>query len=161
VICFLPKEKHDREEFRRQLKMQEGKLNTLTPDGYLSRRAAFGPAVKAAAAIARRNYRTNLERIYDAANGAGAFARDYAGQDALHRLDTVAGGDPNDIARMGPGAENQEIGRQWNQYENPEDASQKRIDKLDDHAQKLKAQGCKEMRAILEICELSYPAELA
>jgi hypothetical protein len=167
VICFLPKEKHDREEFRRQLKMQEGKLNTMSPDQYLKARSNFGPAVKAAGEAAREAYRNNLMRPYIFQYGQVAgrlkFQQDYVGQAALHRLDTVAGGSPNDIAGMGGGAENSTIGSQWNGYENPEDKrnSQKRVEKLDDHARKLKASNCPKMRAILEVCELSYEPEWA
>ena len=163
MVCFLPKPKHDREEFRRQLKMQEGALNRLTPSRYLARRGAFGPSIKAIGETARLRYRLQAERTYNSNNGDGAFVRDYAGQDALHRLDSVAGGDPTDIAGMGGGYENQTIGSQWNGYENPQNSSgsQKRVEKVDKHAEKLQARGCELMRVILEICELYDPALVA
>lgn len=57
--------------------------------------------------------------------------------------------------------ENQTIGSQWSGYENPENpGSDKRVEKVDAHAKKLKAKGCPLMRVILEICEL-YDPELA
>lgn len=162
-VCFLPKPKHKREEFRKQLKMQEGALNQLTPSRYLARRGAFGPSIKALAESARDRYRRNYRRRYDYLKGRGAFDRDFKGEDALHRLDSVAGGDPTDIARMGGGYENQTIGSQWSGYENPKNksGSQKRVEKVDAHAEKLKARGCELMRVILEICELYDPELMA
>ena len=108
---------------------------------------------------AREEYRRTRRIEYDAVNGRGAFNRDFAGQDALHRLDSVAGGAPTDIAKDGGGYENHTIGTQWTAYENPENksGSQKRVEKVDAHAEKLKARGCKLMRVILEICELYDP----
>jgi hypothetical protein len=167
IICFLPKGSHDREEYRRQLKMQEGKLNQMDVADYQRNRAAFespvtGPGIRQHAANARSNYRSrlrsNLVRQHGRIAGEIEYQKQIWSNDALHRLDTVAGGDPQDIAKLGGSAENQHIGRSWVGEENPEDAgnSQKRIKKLDDHAKRLQAAGCRKMRALLEVCEMQY-----
>ena len=174
IICFLPRGSHNRDEYRRQLKMQEAQLNRTTIAGYQANRSAFtssvtGPQIRRQAANARNNYRSQLRsrlhRQHGTVPGEIEYQRQIWGQDALHRLDTVAGGNPSDIARLGGSAENQHIGRSWVGPENPEASrpSQTRVGKLDEHARYLQRRGCTMMRAVLEVCEIvyTYPPEIA
>lgn len=171
--CFTPPEGADPDEFKRQLKMQQDEINSLSPDQML-KRLADGDAQKAATgsyrgagdALARQKARdaavkTAEDKAFDHARKAGkslAQARQEAakagqaavsGKDALHTIDWVAGGDGK-ISGMGDSRINRSIGSQWAKTGNGSQLT--RREQLRQAALKAKRQGKNQMNVDLKEC---------
>ncbi len=155
TVCFYPSDKLNLDEYRRQLQMQEDVLNGKTPTSYLQDRGYFEDPVnkgtiEAESSQARDDFwskyrRSNLpplQQKYGTAVGYLEYQRSIQGLAALHRLDTVAGGKPKDIAGAGDAADNSQIGATMRQ----------RTDQMDQHAKELQANKCPLMRVHLLIC---------
>lgn len=171
--CFEPPDGADPEEFARQLQMQEDEINELSPDDMLQR-LADGDARKAATNSYRGSRDAELRqaerdkvsgRAFDDAyesalqsgesSGTAKRIADEAaqaalkGQDALHVLDWVAGGDGT-ISGLGDSSVNRSIGSQWAKAKRGSALS--RRDQLREAAKKAKAEGKEKMDVSLEEC---------
>ncbi|WP_232504530.1 polymorphic toxin type 15 domain-containing protein [Solibacillus silvestris] len=122
-VNFKRNDKHDSEEFARQLKDQEKGMNELTVDEYLKNREKYieqGRAIEGnAAQQAAREKALNkkIEELFE--NGmsweeveknANSWLKSQA---ALHNPDQIAGGKPLNIGGMGDKRINSSIGSQW------------------------------------------------
>ena len=155
-ICFDRKD-YDEREFADQLKMQEDKLNTKSPDQFLADRQRFedvgsdgmreisGPFQRQA----RNDYIQANEDAYVKKYGEDKWNEHLDSLAALHRLDMVASGSPSDIARMGDKNINSSIGPQW--------TARKRIGALKKYAKEQQANGCPKMQVeLLYDCDNPY-----
>lgn len=122
-VNFKRNDKHDSEEFARQLKDQEKGMNELTVDEYLKNREKYieqGRAIEGnAAQQAAREKALNkkIEELFEngmsweeAEKNANSWLKSQA---ALHNPDQIAGGKPLNIGGMGDKRINSSIGSQW------------------------------------------------
>ncbi|OBW60639.1 hypothetical protein A9986_01130 [Solibacillus silvestris] len=123
-VNFKRNDKHDSEEFARQLKDQEKGMNELTVDEYLKNREKYieqGRAIEGnAAQQAAREKALNkkIEELFEngmsweeAEKNANSWLKSQA---ALHNPDQIAGGKPLNIGGMGDKRKiNSSIGSQW------------------------------------------------
>ena len=98
---------------------------------WLSNRAAFLARGSDATRKLSAPHQKLEIRNYEAIHGTGSASAQ--GLAAIHRVDTVAGGDYWDIAGMGDAGVNSSIGGSWNPT---------RIKRLEAHAAKQAANGC-------------------
>jgi len=122
-VNFKRNDKHDSEEFARQLKDQEKGMNELTVDDYLENRDRYiaeGRAIEGNAAqkMARQEAlkdkitelrKKGLSRA-DATKQASEWLKTKA---ALHNPDQIAGGKADTIGSLGDKRVNSSIGSQW------------------------------------------------
>lgn len=145
-ICFDKPPGADQQEFERQLKEQQDELNNMSPEQYQANRGRFLQQGRGAGdATARRNarnghkaqrenelFRENLSKgmnpVAAKMQAKAQTSAEMAALDALHALDTVAGGDPTKIIRLGDSGINRAIGRQW----------KSRVQQLDEYAKGVK-----------------------
>ncbi|MDL4841741.1 polymorphic toxin type 15 domain-containing protein, partial [Aquibacillus rhizosphaerae] len=122
-VNFKRNDKHDSEEFARQLKDQEKGMNELTVDEYLKNREKYieqGRAIEGnAAQQATREKALNkkIEELFESGMSweeaeikANSWLKTQA---ALHNPDQIAGGNPLNIGGMGDNRINSSIGSQW------------------------------------------------
>lgn len=122
-VNFKRNDKHDSEEFARQLKDQEKGMNELTVDEYLKNREKYieqGRAIEGnAAQQATREKALNkkIEELFESGMSweeaeikANSWLKTQA---ALHNPDQIAGGNPLNIGDMGDKRINSSIGSQW------------------------------------------------
>ncbi|WP_412973634.1 polymorphic toxin type 15 domain-containing protein [Niallia circulans] len=122
-VNFKRNDKHDSEEFARQLKDQEKGMNELTVDEYLKNREKYieqGRAIEGnAAQQATREKALNkkIEELFESGMSweeaeikANSWLKTQA---ALHNPDLIAGGNPLNIGGMGDKRINSSIGSQW------------------------------------------------
>ena len=122
-VSFKRNDKHDSEEFARQLKDQEKGMNELTVDEYLKNREKYieqGRAIEGnAAQQATREKALNkkIEELFESGMSweeaeikANSWLKTQA---ALHNPDQIAGGNPLNIGGMGDKRINSSIGSQW------------------------------------------------
>ncbi|GAF65114.1 hypothetical protein BTS2_2012 [Bacillus sp. TS-2] len=122
-VNFKRNDKHDSEEFARQLKDQEKGMNELTVDEYLKNREKYieqGRAIEGnAAQQATREKALNkkIEELFESGMSweeaeikANSWLKTQA---ALHNPDQIAGGNPLNIGGMGDKRINSSIGSQW------------------------------------------------
>ncbi|MDO5623034.1 MAG: polymorphic toxin type 15 domain-containing protein [Paracoccus sp. (in: a-proteobacteria)] len=151
----------DREEFHRQLKLQEAALNRMTPGEMLGHRGAYlaNPAgirklSEPLQERTRADYRATKEDEYRRIYGRDADAEldaHMATVAALHNPDMVAGGDYRSVAdpsiplqnRIGGLAENSSIGSQWRWG---------RAQQVANHALQQQRNGCPSVGVVLDIC---------
>ena len=122
-VNFKRNDKHESEEFARQLKDQEKGMNELTVDEYLKNRERYieqGRAIEGnAAQQATREKALNkkIEELFESGMSweeaeikANSWLKTQA---ALHNPDQIAGGNPLNIGGMGDKRINSSIGSQW------------------------------------------------
>jgi hypothetical protein len=122
-VRFKRNEKHDPEEFARQLKDQERGMNELTVEEYLANRERYiaeGRAIEGNVAqqVAREQaYIAKYDELRDAglsAKEARKRTNDWLDtQAALHNPDQIAGGKADNIGGMGDKHVNSSLGIQW------------------------------------------------
>lgn len=154
IDCFNPpKDPEKYDEFKRQLKEQEGKINDTDASDLLSNmrngRPKNDPQKRRQAREDYRQERTDdLIDLYESqgvddptGQAAADVAREMANLDATHALDFIGGGDGT-ISGLGDSSVNRSLGAQWRG---------KRSQQLKQHAEKAKEQG-KKMNVELEEC---------
>lgn len=161
IIYFMPVSPTvDRDEFRRQLKLQEGALNGMTPSEMLGNRGAYlaDPAgmrklSEPLQEDTRAEYRLSKEDEYKRAYGPRWKAELDAHMTtvaALHNPDMIAGGAYTSVAdpsiplknRIGGLNENSSMGSQWRGG---------RSQRLENHAREQQRNGCPSVQVILEV----------
>jgi hypothetical protein len=153
IKCFEKPEGVDPEEFKRQLKEQQGGINRMKPDDLLNNMDKFANNGRPPGdAKARREVRNDwlqkrqreLEDLGSSAADANKQARaEMKTLDALHAPDLAAGGDGTFADRgLGDRSANPSIGPQWDK---------ERLNQLKDHSEKAKKQG-KKNNVELKMC---------
>ena len=162
LICFMPVNPSvDHTEFRRQLKLQEGALNAMTPTEMLGNRGMYladpegmrklsEPLQARTRAEYRESRLDEFERIHGprAEMELDAHMRTVA---ALHNPDMIAGGSHISVGdpsiplrdRIGGLNENSSMGSQWRGG---------RSQRLENHARQQQRNGCPSVQVVLEIC---------
>ncbi|MFP7675742.1 polymorphic toxin type 15 domain-containing protein [Marivita sp. S0852] len=151
----------DREEFRRQMKLQEAALNGMTPTEMLGNRGAYLADPKGMRRLSeplqartREEYRDSLEDTYEELYGLDAEAEldaHMATVAALHNPDMIAGGAYSSVSnpsiplenRIGGFNENSSMGSQWQGA---------RSQRLANHAREQQRNNCPSVQVYLEIC---------
>lgn len=166
VPCFNKPDGVGDKEFEDQIKEQEKEINNLSPDEFLKRRASYKtarrPEVQKAAREKYRNkkYQEYLEDLLsqdidlpDAKQRAGDLIdSEMKTLDATHKLDLVAGGDPNQISEnLGDRTANRSIGRQW--VNKVKGQNKSKVDILDDIAKDAQKSKKPKMRVKLSVCK--------
>jgi hypothetical protein len=104
-------------EYRRQLQMQQDKLNDKTAQNCYADKDRYDRQTGQQKDAQRRRARTFQDQHrtrYIQTYGANSLSGYGSGAAALHRLDMVAGGNEADIADMGNAPINSSIGPLWN-----------------------------------------------
>lgn len=159
--CFYPYgDGLDKDEFKRQLHLQERGLNKLSPPEYAANRARFiaDPVGMRARSKplqdkTRRDYRTKKRPEYEdlyADNWKSELDKHMKTQAALHAPDMIAGGSYDSVAdpsiaiedRVGGLRENSSLGRQWTS----------RVHAVDKHVAEQIKNNCLHIQVRLEMC---------
>ncbi|WP_394336050.1 polymorphic toxin type 15 domain-containing protein [Bacillus safensis] len=122
-VNFKRNDKHDSEEFARQLKDQEKGMNELTVDEYLKNREKYieqGRAIESNAAQQAAREEAYVQKINElqreglTLSKAKKQAKEWLDtQAALHNPDQIAGGKAEGIGGLGDKRINSSIGSQW------------------------------------------------
>ncbi|MGP4041760.1 polymorphic toxin type 15 domain-containing protein [Gracilibacillus sp. D59] len=122
-VNFKRNNKHDSEEFARQIKDQEKGMNELTIDDYLKNRERYiaeGRALEGNAAQQTAREEAFSDKLMELMADGKSFdeaekeAKEWLStQAALHNPDQIAGGNPEIIGGMGNKGINSSIGSQW------------------------------------------------
>ncbi|MEE6132213.1 polymorphic toxin type 15 domain-containing protein [Priestia sp. GS2] len=122
-VNFKRNDKHDSEEFARQLKDQEKGMNELTVDEYLKNREKYieqGRAIEGNAAQQAAREEAYVQKINElqreglTLSKAKKQAKEWLDtQAALHNPDQIAGGKAEVIGGLGDKRINSSIGSQW------------------------------------------------
>lgn len=121
-VDFTYNPKHSRPEWDRQITNAQDVLDNTTFETWLQRRDEFtgdrSSAVKAEqAAVREAALIDKIDELQDQGRTASQAKQEAAEwletQHAIHRLDSVAGGDPLDFDGVGDAAVNSSVGSQW------------------------------------------------
>ena len=149
IPCFKRNQKHDKDEFDRQLKEQEDGINEQSPEDFQKARSDFDPANRSPSEqqAVRDDYFDQRMTELDRQGIRGQEAEDMVtaemkGKDATHAPDAIAGG--TQFSGLGDRGVNRSIGPQW---------TQDKLDALDQAAAEAQARGDKKMNVKLTNCE--------
>ncbi|MER0240405.1 polymorphic toxin type 15 domain-containing protein [Fulvimarina sp. MAC8] len=177
IICFMPRKSSiDREEFKRQMELQQDGLNRMTPQQMLDNRGRYVAQPEMMRALSKplqsqaRNEYLTTQRIqkryrdkYGPVRGPIELQNYVKAAAALHNPDMVAGGTYSSVMdqslpiedRIGRLIENSSMGSQWI---NPKVNGNTRASRLAKHAAQQAKNNCPIVQVDLRLCE-SVPTE--
>jgi len=180
IICFMPtKSTVERDEFKRQMELQQDGLNAMTPQEMLANRAAYEADPTGMRALSeplqaktREEFRTTprIQQKYIAKYGPTRWRAELdkylSSAAALHNPDMVAGGRYDSVVnqtlpiedRIGGLPENSSMGSQWI---NPNRNSNTRASRLVEHAKRQAQNNCTSVQVDLRMCpsDSNYPGK--